>query len=270
VNSISKESWRAVLSGLRHQQLPGAPKSAADRTPLSRFDSVVAAHDATNPSTRHRALTDEEVDRLAEAIVRQVRRRGPFMSLSDFVNRRLVPMEDEAGHKGALQAAIDEAGINDVAPLDATFAADTTRHPSGRALSAEGKAASAQSALGATSHLLQSDILNAIGHTLSARSDTFVIRAYGEAVGPDGRATTGAWLELTVQRFPDPVAGGTLEPNERAADYRSLHDLANPRSVDERFRARAWTTLTPRERTNRNFGRKFRVVGARWLAPNEV
>ena len=192
------------------------------------------------------------------------------MSLSDFVNRRLVPVSDGAGHKGALQAAIDEAGLNDTAPLNSTFAADGTRHPSGRALSASGSANTAQAALGATAHLLQSDILNAIGHSLSARSDTFVIRAYGEAVSPDGRPTTGAWLELTVQRFPDPVAGGELEPNERATDYRTLHDLASEQAVDERFRARNWGSLTPQDRTNRNFGRKFRVVGARWLAPNEV
>jgi len=270
VNSISKESWRAVLSGLRHQQLPGAGKAATDLSPLSRFDSVRAPHDGPNPSTRFRALTDAEVDRLAEAIVRQVRRRGPFMSLADFVNRRLVALGDDTGLKGALQAAIDDAGINDVAPLNATFAADGARHPSGRALSIRASATSAQAALGATSHLLQSDVLNAIGHALAVRSDTFVIRAYGEAVGPDGRPTTGAWIELTVQRFPDPVAGGSLEPNERAGDYRSLHDLSSDQAVDERFRARPWGGLTPQERTNRNFGRKFRVVGARWLAPNEV
>jgi len=269
VNSVSREAWRAVLSGLRHQQLPGADKPALDLTPLSRFDAVIAPHDGPNPSTRFRALSDAEVDRLAEAIVRQVRRRGPFMSLSDFVNRRLAPTPDAAGLKGALQAAIDESGING-APVNATYAADASRHPVGRALSATDAAATAQAALGATSHLLQSDVLNAIGHGLASRSDTFVIRAYGEAVSPDGRSSTGAWLELTVQRFPDPVAGGELEPNERAADYRTLHDLSSLQAVDERFRARAWSALSPQQKANRTFGRKFRVVGARWLSPNEV
>jgi hypothetical protein len=270
VNSVSRESWRALLSGLRHQQLPGASKPANDLSPLSRFDVVQAAHDGTNPSNRFRALTDSEVDQLADSIVRQVRRRGPFMSLSDFVNRRLVRDGDNSGLKGALQAAIDEAGINATSPLNATFAADTARHPMGKALSASNSASTAQAALGATSHLLQADVLNAIGHTLSARSDTFVIRAYGEAVSPDGRPTTGAWIELTVQRFPDTVAGGDLEPNERAADYRSLHDLASDQAFDERFRARTWSSLDAREKTNRTFGRKFRVVGVRWLAPNEI
>lgn len=270
VNSVSREAWRAVLSGLRHQQLPGAGKPAIDLTPLSRFDAVAAPHDGPNAMTRFRALTDAEIDRLAEAIVRQVRRRGPFMSLSDFINRRLVASPDEAGLKGALQAAIDEAGINATSPLNATFPIDTARHPMGKALSASGSASTAQAALGATSHLLQSDVLNAIGHTLSARSDTFVIRAYGEAVSPDGRPSTGAWIELTVQRFPDAVAGGDLEPNERAADYRSLHDLASNQAFDERFRSRTWSSLDARAKTNRTFGRKFRVVGVRWLALNEI
>lgn len=42
-----------------------------------------------------RELTPEEIDRLAEEIVAEVRLRGPFLSLADFVNRRLK--EDETG-----------------------------------------------------------------------------------------------------------------------------------------------------------------------------
>src|SRR5690606_16823240 len=57
-----------------------------------------------------RALTDDEIARLAAAIVAEVRNRGPFLSLSDFVNRRLA--NDETGRMGPLQAAIEAAGIN--------------------------------------------------------------------------------------------------------------------------------------------------------------
>jgi len=272
VNSASREAWKAVLAGMRGQAIPGGGPGENDRTPFSRLDRAGDAPSASNPSTRLRALTDAELERLADAVVRQVRLRGPFMSLSDFINRRLVQSTggDITGLKGALQAAIDDADLNDASPINATFTTDTNRHPLGRALSADNSSSTAQAALGATSHLLQADVLNAIGHTLSARSDTFVIRAYGEAVSPDGRPTTGAWIELTVQRFPDTVAGGDLEPNERAADYRSLHDLASDQAFDERFRARTWSSLDAREKTNRTFGRKFRVVGVRWLAPNEI
>ena len=270
VNSASREAWKAVLAGARGVPVPGGGDEPA-RTPFSRLDRAAAPSDSPNPSARMRSLTDAELERLAEAVVREVRRRGPFMSLSDFVNRRLVNSTggDQVGLKGALQAAIDAAGLNAAAPLSATFATEPNRHPLGRALSADGSASSAQSALGATGHLLQSDILNAIGHGLAARSDTFVIRAYGESVGADGRTGAAAWLELTVQRLPDPIAGGELEPNLRVPNYRDI-DRSSPLVLEERFAAPAWGTLSPQQRTNRTFGRRFRVVQARWLAPGEV
>ena len=53
-------------------------------------------------------LTDAEIDKLADNIVIEVRRRGPFMSIADFVNRRLT--NQATGLKGPLQAAIDASG----------------------------------------------------------------------------------------------------------------------------------------------------------------
>ena len=43
-------------------------------------------------------------------MVKEVKKRGPFLNMSDFVNRRL--QSGEMGVKGALQAAIDESSIN--------------------------------------------------------------------------------------------------------------------------------------------------------------
>ena len=61
-------------------------------------------------------LTRDELEALASGIVREVKRRGPFLSLAEFVNRRLG-QESDLTLKGAVQAAIDDApGIGDLNP----------------------------------------------------------------------------------------------------------------------------------------------------------
>jgi len=49
---------------------------------------------------------DSELDLLAEAIVEEVKARGPFRSLAEFVNRSPNGTADQQ-RKGALQAALD-------------------------------------------------------------------------------------------------------------------------------------------------------------------
>jgi len=53
---------------------------------------------------------------------------------------------------------------------------------------------------------MQGDVLQSIGSVLTARSDTFVIRTYGEVLNPlDSTAApiSRAWCEAVVQRLPD-------------------------------------------------------------------
>lgn len=92
--------------------------------------------------------------------------------------------------------------------------------------------------------LTQGDIMTALAPVLFPRSDTFVIRAYGEAVNPATGATEGkAWCEATVQRIPeyfDPADDATVAP----ADLTS--------------------TL------NQNLGRRFKVVSFRWLTRSDI
>jgi len=88
-----------------------------------------------------------------------------------------------------------------------------------------------------------------LGPVLSSRSDTFVIRVYGEVRDPLNSSATAApiaraWCEATVQRCPEYVDSTDLPSNT----------LATP-------------NFTP---TNRNFGRRFKVVSFRWLAPNDI
>ena len=280
VNSTSKDAWKAFLAGLRGQKLPGTTKAATNLSPLTRFDKAIADHDDANPSTRFRALTDTEIDTLADQIVTQVRLRGPFMCLADFVNRRLMedsPTSNDVQLKGALQAAIDATDINKgAAPYSATFDANTSRHPMSKALSvaATPSAATTQAAIGASGMLLQSDILNAAGSSLSARSDTFVIRAYGESVDALGRPTVGAWVELTVQRYPEMISPDDNEPNARpASSYRALSANTDPAAslyMEKLVPTLGSAALPNVKPTNRFLGRRFKILAVRWLSPSEV
>jgi len=95
-------------------------------------------------------------------------------------------------------------------------------------------------AWGAPAYLTQADVLQAIGPALTARSDTFVIRAYGDAVDAKGRTTATAWCEAVVQRMPEP-----LDP-----DPSGLNPRLNGRTGD--------------------FGRRFLIHSFRWLSPVEL
>lgn len=102
----------------------------------------------------------------------------------------------------------------------------------------------------APSYLTQADVLQAIGHRLVARSDTFTIRAYGESTNPaleptDVNFVRGrAWVEAVVQRMP------TLNGQPLAT---SAAEMADTGSV-----------------TGTDLGREFRVISLRWLTPNDL
>ena len=98
----------------------------------------------------------------------------------------------------------------------------------------------ASKAWGAPSYLTQADVLQVLGPALSARSDTFVIRAYGDAVDAAGNVQTRAWCEAVVQRTPVP-----LDPDESGL---------NPRLAGKPG----------------DFGRQFTISSFRWLSPEEI
>jgi hypothetical protein len=92
--------------------------------------------------------------------------------------------------------------------------------------------------------LTQGDIMTALAPVLFPRSDTFVIRTYGEAVNPTTGATEGrAWCEATVQRVPE------------------YFDKADAEEV-----APAALTST----INQSFGRRFKIVSFRWLTRSDI
>ena len=55
-------------------------------------------------------FNDEQMEALAEEIVAQIKRRGPFLSLSEFVNRRLSTDQavDSLSLAGTVEAALSQ------------------------------------------------------------------------------------------------------------------------------------------------------------------
>lgn len=246
VHSISKNAWKAVLASTLDTRYSrrALPFPRLLNPPAGEWMSGDSdgAQDDEGALAGFRSITGEQLDRLAEEIVREVKERAPFFGLSDFVNRRLA--DSEHGDRGPLEAAISATGLNavwergryeidngeDLPDVSFNSMTDSTR------LDQSLKPDSV--AWGIPGYLTQGDLLQAVGSSLRARSDTFVVRAYGEAVDETGKVTARAWCEAVVQRTAEPVlpdpAG--LNPDEDEPDL----------------------------------GRWFRQVSFRWLSEEEV
>ena len=184
----------------------------------------------------YRDLSDEQVRQLAEAVVKQVRKRGPFLNLSEFLNRRLST-DPEPAICGALQAVIDSSGLNDAA---AGGGVPGTGSPGGATM-AFPEASALNTAAGNPGWLMQGDILDPLGPVLVARGDTFRIRGYGETRDVQGKVLARAWCEAVVQRVPDYI--DATESAETALPGRPL---------------------------NTTFGRRYATISFRWLSgPDE-
>jgi hypothetical protein len=241
INSTSVDAWKTVLSSLR--DIPVGDESAAANltAPFARtlFQSgradSVRDGNTVNAWTGTINLSPDEINELANEIVLQIRRRGPFVSLADFINRRPVAAAADAtfgrGLSGALQSAIDrlfnqQADVQPVALQQKTntrAGVPTATPPiGGNRRLAEDAFILPTGISGFAGYIFQSDILVTIGSLLSARSDTFTIRTYGDSVSPaSGDVLARAWCEAVVQRVPDyvdstpaaavPVAGSPAE-----------------------------------------------------------
>jgi Tfp pilus assembly protein PilX len=320
INSTNKNAWKALLAGnrlLRHPADGAAGDSGDALFPRSLEQPAGGLSQPTGTGddsfSGFRRLSNDQIDAVAEEMVRQVRLRGPFVSLSHFVNRALIDLtlrrdpNTPLSASGALQSALDNAGAN-ISP-DGTKSAFTNlnierdelvlkpgkgnapmadlwgtqpngsrgstyggqtedRHPVWAAESKDLNAGAMASiyadrliiteralqpqqgyrSTGLPGWITQADVLQAIGPVIAARSDTFRVRGYGEALAPDGRLVLArAWCEAVVQRMPDYVDPANL-PSERAATP-------------------ADATLSP---ANKAFGRRFNTTSFRWLSQHDI
>ncbi len=86
IHSTSVEAWRALLSSTRRLALDLAEGGSATLSGTGITRTAFPAGPANDKWNGFRDLSDAQIDRLAEEIVKQVRIRGPFLNLADFVN----------------------------------------------------------------------------------------------------------------------------------------------------------------------------------------
>ncbi len=264
INSTSVAAWKALFSSLKEhdvtyldaksalvvgtnldfQKVDGVPIPGG---PLPNGKSYQGS--STDPSdseqwTGFRELTDGEIEELATAMVKQVKLRGPFLSLSDFINRRLDGSSSakELALKGALQAAIDDPDCS----INAGFRSDLRKFTNREESFVNAQFPEAMEgpiAYGSAAYVDQADILRSFPAQLTPRGDTFVIRAYGDSLDDAGNVVGRAWCEAVVQRLPE-YLDPTDDSEVSQADLNSL--------------------------SNQNFGRRLAIVKFRWLNPSEI
>ncbi|MEO5912771.1 MAG: hypothetical protein ABIS50_00950 [Luteolibacter sp.] len=269
INSTSLEAWKALLRQGRAAQVPYL--DAAGATKLGSASSyafprtTIAGDQGTDSNSKdsnslfraaaefagNRVLTDAQIDALAGEIVSEIRKRGPFLSLSEFVNRQLTNNKDLAA-AGTIQKSLDNLANMGNSPKNPFSvlqqnSVHITSIPAGNTDYKFPEAALGWSAFGVPGWVRQADILKPLAPLLSARDDTFTIRAYGDARDPanSSRILARAWCEVVVQR-----RANFVDPSDDAA--------ITPFSPQMKSQA------------NKRFGRRYEVISFRWLNESEV
>ena len=277
VNSTSVDAWHALFAGIRERKLVARVNGnlkeidvpSGKRIAISRFNTEVSDKEMDDPEfgvsladgsqgwSGVRFLDDDQLRKLAEECVKQVKLRGPFLNFSEFINRRLS--NDDLGTMGALQSAIDydddspdSNSINYRFKKGAGFMIKSSQLGKNDMRTPE--AAEGSRFAGIPGYVIQSDLLKPIANTLSVRDDTFRIRTYGDARDKDGRVIARAWCEAIVQRLPE-----YLDPANTA-------DVPG-RNLDASGRFSDNSALTS---ANRRFGRRFQIESFRWLNQDEI
>ncbi|WP_309384151.1 hypothetical protein [Cerasicoccus frondis] len=257
INSTSVEAWSALLASFygtevtRQGNMVDAADAQTPQSPITRHDNPLGPKIGTVDSmtsasqyTGYRALSSAEISTLAQYIVEEVKLRGPFGSLSQFINRMPNRQDNTFSEpvnafrlQGTLSAAIEKANLNQNLKHTAVAA-----QASGM-VNTEAEVEAGWTSEGLPGWLTQADLLARLGSTLSARSDTFRIRAYGESTKSLTGEKSYACCEAIVQRTPEFVDANANTPE---ADFDNLNQ------------------------TNRQFGRRFIVVSFRWLEDFEL
>jgi len=145
----------------------------------------------------------EQIRQMATSIVTQIRNRGePFPDIASFVN------------SGILQTAIDEVNSDTAAP-DPEINEDVVEF--------------------SNVYLTQNDVLTKLAPHIVPRSDTFVIRAYGNVRGAGSvDAVSRATCEVVVQRLPQKIDDSDpMTPSDRITNLRQFRIVSFRWLTDE-------------------------------------
>jgi hypothetical protein len=265
VNSTSVTAWRALLGHARDQKIPyikesgtgwSADLSSKTDHAFTRFSvagdveagaagSSGAFADASE-FAGYRVLDESVLDAFAAEVVKQVRLRGPFLSLAEFVNRQLS--SGDLALAGAIQSALDaiakSSTTNPYAVMQSVIPRTSLAVPpsAGDAEYQFPAAAVGHSTYGLPGWTRQADVLRPLAPILNARDDTFTIRSYGDARDRNGKVTATAVCEAVVRR---------------TRDYVDSSDAAE-------------ITTLPKSIVNQTFGRRFQLLSFRWLSASEI
>jgi type II secretory pathway pseudopilin PulG len=264
VNSTSIQAWKAVLSSMKTSEVAilwaknatlgtkkntGVPIFGMTLPNAGKIGDSVNADEIDDSKTNswggHVELTDQQVTGLATQIVTQVRLRGPFLSMSEFVNRQIGNLSD-LSLSGALEKAISDSGIN--SSFMTGFVTALKKSDFGDANLYNYKTPEAtigNPAAGAPGWVSQGDLLRILEPAATVRSDTFVIRVCGQAQDASGNVTARAYAEAVVQRTPEYV-----DPVDRPS--LNTYDVSTASAA------------------NKTFGRRMNVVSFRWMSNNEI
>ena len=271
INSVSLEAWKALLRHGRDAQIPylapdgstKAGKASAPTFPRTSIagdqgtDSGSGNSNAAFPHAAefagHRVLTDAQIDALAEEIVKQIRERGPFLSLAEFVNRKLDASNKDHAIASVIQKALDNLAATGASPKNPfkilqDNSVKITALPPGTTHDYKfPEAALGWSAFGVPGWIRQADILTPLAPILSARDDTFTIRAYGDARDRSNpsKILARAWCEVVVTRQAAYV--DSIDPAEITPHSTAMKSAANKR-----------------------LGRRYEIVSFRWLDESEI
>jgi hypothetical protein len=223
INSTSVEAWNALLgssfsawkytanatTGIALDnvsfRLPHGAQQLVNPPVMTGGAGTGALTDANAQNTGGRQLTPAETTSLATHIVSQIRTHGrPYASLEEFING------------GVISNAIAAANLNGALNAKNRFSPGA---------------------------LTQGDVINALAPLITPRSDTFIIRTYGDAQNPvTGTIESRTWCEALVQRLPD------------------LADNASAPLAD---------VIAPNAATYPS-GRKFKIISFRWLTASDI